>query len=397
MFRVSRLHCASSRYPASLQLAYWTKSKEFTLERRWATIPRLRTLLLHRPQLLHGEPISRPEIIRNTPDFWKVTGLSQSRLLLCAVLILAAAGCRAQNPPPNSSADRRIEVLVRSQFNVPSDYEVMLGGKTKSDIPGFSNLPVTFSHKGKQTTVPFLISSDGNTLARLEKFDISKDPSDSISIAKRPIRGDANAKVTVINFDDLECPFCARMHNELFPGTMDHYKNLVRFVYKDYPLVEIHPWAMHAAVDANCLADESTPAYWSFVDYVHSHGHEISGEGQDPAKAFLSLDEAARNEGKRANVSADKLNACLSKQDEAAVRASMREGANLGIEGTPQVFVNGERLNAGAVDTEMVWDAIDRALRAVGEQPPPRPEPPSAGAPEQSTAPAGAPAQPPSK
>ncbi len=290
------------------------------------------------------------------------------------MVILAAAGCRAQTPPPSSSADRRIEVLVRSQFNVPSDYDVMLGGKTKSDIPGFSNLPVTFSHKGKQTTVAFLISSDGNTLARLEKFDISKDPADTISVDKRPVRGDVNAKVTVINFDDLECPFCARMHNELFPSTLDHYKNQVRFVYKDYPLVEIHPWAMHAAVDSNCLAEQSSPGYWNYVDYVHSHGHEISGDGQDPAKAFLNLDSAARDEAKRLNLNTDKLNACLTKQDEATVRASMREGANLGIEGTPQVFVNGERLNAGAVDTAMVWDAIDRALRAAGEQPPPRPE-----------------------
>ena len=85
-------------------------------------------------------------------------------VLACALAAIVTLGCRAQNPPPNASVERRIEVLVRSQFNVPSNYDVSLGGKTKSDIPGFDNLPVTFSHSGKQTTVTFLLSKDGNTL-----------------------------------------------------------------------------------------------------------------------------------------------------------------------------------------------------------------------------------------
>ena len=76
-----------------------------------------------------------------------------------------------QTSPAASTVDRRVEVLVRSQFNVPPDYDISFGGKTKSDIPDFDNLPVTFTHSGKQTTVNFLLSKDGNTLARLEKPD----------------------------------------------------------------------------------------------------------------------------------------------------------------------------------------------------------------------------------
>lgn len=285
---------------------------------------------------------------------------------------IATFGCRAQTPPPTASVDRRIEVLVRSQFNVPPDYDISLGGKTKSDIPGYDNLPVTFSHNGKQTTVTFLLSKDGNTLARLEKFDISKDPQSIYSVDHRPIRGNPDAKVTVVNYDDLECPYCARMHEELFPATLDHYKGLVRFVYKDYPLVEIHPWAMHAAVDANCLADQNNDAYWEFVDYAHSHGHEIEGGRDDVKQAFNALDEQARAIGKKNNVNEGKLNECLAKQDESVVRASMREGEKLGIEGTPQLFVDGERVAPGAQPTSAVWDTIDRALKADGITPPQR-------------------------
>ncbi|HEY0797006.1 MAG TPA: thioredoxin domain-containing protein [Acidisarcina sp.] len=300
--------------------------------------------------------------------------LHRTRTLLCCALLLIGAGCKAQTSPENTKIDRRIEVLVRSQFQVPADYSVTLGSRGKSDITGYDSLPITFSPPGqpdKQQTVTFLVSKDGNTLARLEKFDLTKDPRDAIATAYRPIRGTDSAKVTIVNFDDLECPYCARMHQELFPATLDHYKGLIKVVYKDDPLIEIHPWALRAAVDTNCLGDQSSAAYWSYVDYVHSHGQEISGPEHDAAKASATLDRLAREEGVRQKLDPTKLDVCLAKQSgESVVRTSMKEAAALGIDGTPAVFVNGERVNGGAVPTEILWKVIDRALLAAGEQPP---------------------------
>ena len=296
--------------------------------------------------------------------------MSHSRLFSCCLLLVLAAGCRAQ-VPASPAVNRRIEVLIRSQFSVPSDYDVVLGARGKSDVPGYEALPVTFSHNGKQTMINFLISQDGNTLARLEKFDLSKDPASSIDVENRPTRGNAAAKVEIINFDDLECPYCARMNAELAPATLDHYKGLIKVVYKDYPLKEIHPWAEHAAVDANCLADQSPQAYWDDVDYVHTHGQDISGPTHEPAKSFAALDSIADTIARRSNVDTTKLDGCMKKQDLSTIDASLKLGTSLGIEGTPQVFVNGERLAGGARPLEEVWAAVDRALKAEGIQPPP--------------------------
>lgn len=302
--------------------------------------------------------------------------LYRTRILCCCLSLLIGAGCKAQSSPDNPKIDRRIEVLVRSQFQVPADYSVSLGHRAKSDISGYDSLPITFSPPspgGKSTTVTFLVSTDGNTLARLEKFDLTRDPRDTIATADRPIRGSDTAKVTIVNFDDLECPYCARMHQELFPATLDRYKGLIKVVYKDDPLIEIHPWALHAAVDTNCLAQQSPTAYWNYVDYVHSHGQDISGPEQDAAKAASTLDQLARDEGAREKVNAATLDLCLSKQEsESAVKASIKEAANLGIDGTPAVFVNGERVNGGAVPASVLWQVIDRALLAAGVQPPPQ-------------------------
>lgn len=314
--------------------------------------------------------------------------MSRTRLLVGLLAICMTAGCKAQpTPTPNAAntpldpatLNRHIEVLVRSQFNVPQDYSVTLGTRGPSLVTGFETLPITFTRGTKSKVENFLISKDGQTLARLETFDLAQDPVFSIDVAGRPIRGNPNAKVTVINFDDLECPYCARMHEALFPSTLERYKDKVRFIYKDDPLIELHPWAMRASVDANCLAAQSGDVYWTYVDYLHAHGQEVSGEDRNPAKSFAALDRIARQEATLAKLDSGKLDACLTKQDESQVKASAAEAENLKIDGTPALFVNGERID-GAIQEDMVWAVIDRALRAAGVEPPAAPAAPASPA-----------------
>jgi protein-disulfide isomerase len=311
------------------------------------------------------------------------------------VLMLAAAGCHAQNPsaggggklPPELA--RRVEILIRSRANLPPNYDMILGPRTKSDIPGFDEIVVVFSSDGKNSKpMTFLLSTDGKTLAQFNKFDISKDPKSLVSADGRPARGGpANAPVVIVGFDDLECPYCSRMHTQLFPALMQRYKDQVRIVYRDFPLDQ-HPWAMRAAVDANCLATESPEGYWNVVDYIHAHASEMGGSEKTLAKANETLDTIARDEGKKQKVNETALNACIEKQDDAPIRASMKMGSDLGVEATPALFINGERLE-GALPIEYVYKMIDNALVAAGQTPPAPVPVPSLNAP-----PATAPGQP---
>jgi protein-disulfide isomerase len=303
--------------------------------------------------------------------------------LLAGLLVLGLTmGCKAQTTPPSAASPsldpslaRRVEVQVRSEFELPADVIVRFGARKPSQFAGYQTLPVVLSHGAKTQEIDFLISDDNSKLVHMDTMDLAKDPADAIDIAGRPVRGNPAAKVTVVNFDDLECPYCARMHKELFPATMARYGDKVRFVYKDDPLTDLHPWAMHAAVDANCLAAQSASVYWNYVDYLHSHVEEISGDGRDVQKSFASLDRIAQQEGTLGKLKDEQLNACIAKQDETQVRASAKEADALGINGTPAVFVDGERVNGGAVPEDELWAAIDRALLAEGEQPPASPAP----------------------
>jgi protein-disulfide isomerase len=278
---------------------------------------------------------------------------------------------------------RRIEVMIRSRSQVPPDYQMAIGEPTPSEVQGYVQVVITFTANGNTSKpLPFLISTDGKTLAQFNKFDLSQDPRDKISAIGRPARGGPpNAPVLIVSFDDLECPFCAQMNALLFPAVLDRYKNQVRVVYRDLPLVDLHPWALHAAVDANCLAAASTAGYWNFVDYVHTHAADMAGTEKTQAKANQNLDKIALDEGARQQVNQADLAACVQKQDDSRVKQSMKEaeGDPLNLGSTPVIFINGEKVE-GVVSTDTLFHIIDAALIAAGQTPPPPPPPQQAPA-----------------
>jgi protein-disulfide isomerase len=286
---------------------------------------------------------------------------------LCLTLCFVPLGCSAQGNAGGSlpqDVRRKAESIVRAQYNVPPYVKMQFSDPKPSEVAGYDTVSITFTGQ-KVTTYDFLISKDRKTLARLEKMDLSADPMAKIDVKGRPVRGNPNAKVTIVNYDDFQCPFCSRMHSTLFPSLMKQYGDRVKIIYKDYPLVEIHPWAMHAAVDANCLADQNNDAYWEFADYVHANQTSISpprGTAQPNwTDSFNKLDTIAREQGKKHGVNEARLNGCMQKQDESAIRASMAEAEEMRVDSTPTMFINGERLS-GAIPEEEMKQILDRII-----------------------------------
>ena len=289
--------------------------------------------------------------------------------------MIGGLGCHAQTPPASPALtqeqlNRRIEVIVRSHFDIPPDVIVHIGVRGASDLPGYHIIPVTLT-QGDRTSPPFAfeISDDSKTFLRVDRYDLSMDPKLMAPTAGRPARGPANAPVTIVSYDDLECPYCSQMHAQLFPDAMKRYDGKLRIIYRDFPLMDLHPWALHAAVDVNCLAAQSEPGYWNLVDYIHAHGAEITGTDNKPETAFAGLDKLTADEGARQKVNLDGLKACVAKQDTAAVLASVQQGIAIGVESTPTLFINGEKMN-GARTEDLLWKAIDRAMTFEGVPPP---------------------------
>ena len=294
------------------------------------------------------------------------------------ILLLICLGCVAQSAPPDVAL--KIEHHVRSFYNIPADVKVTVGTISPStEMPGYDGVSVNIDGgDGKRKDYKFLLSKDRATMLRVTRFDLNKDPfaelMSKIDVTGRPSRGPKSAKVVVINFDDFECPFCSRMHQTLFPQIFKEYGDRVTFIYKDDPLTEIHPWALHAAVDANCLAAQNGDAYWDFADYIHANKREVDTE-KTPVARFDAIDKMTMLQGQKHNVDVVKLQSCVKAQNEDAVKASMKEAEGLGVNGTPALFINGQKID-GAVPIGEVRAALDAALRDAG-QPVPQHLPPA--------------------
>ena len=280
------------------------------------------------------------------------------------LLLVVCLGCVAQSASPDLT--RKIERQVRSYYNMPPDVHVTIGAPSPNpDFPNYESLTVTVDSGGKKQDLAFLVSKDRSSLIRMTKFDLTKDPlaekMSKINVTGRPTRGAKASKVVVVNFDDLECPFCSRMHQTLFPELLKEYGDRVTFIYKDYPLTEIHPWATHAAVDANCLAAQNGDAYWDLADYVHANQHEVNSE-KTPGARLEALDKLTMLQGQKHSLDVVKLQSCIKAQDESAVKASMKEAEGIGVEATPTLFISGEKID-GAVPISQLRAALDRALK----------------------------------
>ncbi|HEY1264679.1 MAG TPA: thioredoxin domain-containing protein [Terriglobales bacterium] len=272
--------------------------------------------------------------------------------------------------------ESRIQRQVRSYYNLPPSVKIAVGAPHGSEFKNYNELTVTLDAGDQdKKEYTFLVSKDGKTLVRFTRMDLTQDPyaavMKKIDLAGRPTRGNKDAKVVAVNYDDFQCPFCSRMHQTLFPELLKEYGDRVVFIYKDYPLSEIHPWATHAAVDANCLAAQNTDAYWEFADFVHSSQREFNAQKGLGAQ-FAALDRLTLQEGQKHGLNVAPLQACVQAQNEEAIKASKREAENIGVDSTPAMFVNGQKID-GALPIGEIRAILDSALQQAGVPAPAHP------------------------
>lgn len=270
----------------------------------------------------------------------------------------------------------RVEALLRRKADLPPGSTINIATLGPAKQPGFQRVSISFTNEGRTSkAIEFWLSDDTKTLEQVSTFDIAADPKTLLPPTDRPYRGGTKtAPVLIIGFDDLECPFCAKLHGSLFPLITERYGDKVHIEYRDFPLDQ-HPWAMRAAIDVNCLGAESPVGYWNAVDYIHAHAGDVGSDPKDAkaektvARAEQQLDGIVREEGTKQKVDMTKLNACLAKQDRTQVDASKQLAESLNLSSTPTLFINGDKVD-GAVPVEFVFGVIDTALRAEGVTPP---------------------------
>ena len=148
-----------------------------------------------------------------------------------------------------------------------------------------------------------------------------------VSIGTSPVKGNQDAPITVIEYSDYQCPFCARHYRDVMPTLQTEYidSGKVKFVMRENPLTNLHPQALDASMAALCA--ERQGKYWEMHDVLFSNQRQLSIPELKAYAVDLGLDSGDFNE-------------CLdSKETQGAVYSDLASGAKLGVRGTPGFFI----------------------------------------------------------
>ena len=161
-----------------------------------------------------------------------------------------------------------------------------------------------------------------------------------------------SAKVTLVEFGDYQCPTCANMHGPV-KQLIEEYKGQVLFVFRNFPLIQIHQNALRASYAAEAAGSQGK--FWEMHDELYGNQPAWS-ENSDPDKLFKK---------KKKNVGLDeKLYSEALKSDAVAKKVSrdLKDGADLGINGTPTFFINGQQYY-GTLSYEGLKKEIDAEIK----------------------------------
>lgn len=316
-------------------------------------------------------------------------------ILFCAVLLTLGASAGVVRAASDDSSPRagtaepsnvQLQLFLQRHFRLSSASDVEVGPRRASSIPGLSTRTVSVHNDaGQSATFAVYTDATGKTaiLSDVEAGPVTpgplhglwsrslrtvNQPADSpvksvlitdspgkaivgtvldlsnpwgrINLSKlhlddRATLGPDDAPVTIIEFGDLECPFCARAFSEIETVVNTTYKGKVRLIFKHFPL-SMHPWAMQAAIAAECVRRQNPQAFWSFVSDIYRDQGTINPQNlRDHVNAYvgqLGLDQQT-------------LNACvMAPAAEAQVTQDRDDGNAIAVSSTPTFLVNGIEL-----------------------------------------------------
>ena len=237
------------------------------------------------------------------------------------------------------------EAFVRTLFAWGPDFVMKLGPLAQSAAPDFYRVPLQVTYKGQTEAGEVFVSKDGKTLFRGEMFEIGTDPFAGTRAKLRldgdPAKGPADARVTVVEFSDYQCPHCRQLFSVM--QVIEQKYPQVRVVHKDFPLAAMHPWATTAAVGGRCAFAQSPEGFWVVHDMIFENQDVISSE---------NVYEKVVDFAVRAGLDKEAFKVCLALPDaKAAIQADVDEGKAVQISSTPTVFVNGRPVIGGDENT----------------------------------------------
>lgn len=174
----------------------------------------------------------------------------------------------------------------------------------------------------------------------------TKTPGLRLATSDDPTLGPLNAKVTVVEFGDFECPYCGQAFT-IIREISTLYKDRVRFIYRDFPLETLHPNAINSAQAGECAHEQGK--FWLYHDKLFRNQSRLDKASLKNYAKQVGLDEA-------------RFNTCLESARYAQeVAQDFDDGVKAGVKGTPTWFINGQKVE-GVIPLEVFKQIIDLEL-----------------------------------
>jgi protein-disulfide isomerase len=274
---------------------------------------------------------------------------SVARAITAALALASTAGCASRDP----SEEQIKAVLVRKPEILYAVIEAH---------PAEFMAVVDRAARASQATRQAQSARDDSL--RIE--DELRHPKVAV-LERRAVLGNPRAPITIVEYTDLQCPFC-RQERDVLVQLFRHYGDSLRLVVKQMPVTELHPHAMDGALMFEAVARQDPNKAYRLYDDVYEHQEQFAAQGQ----AYLERSVTA--------IGADLPRALRDQRSEdirAVVKADIAEGRRFGFTGTPGFLVNGVSLQ-GAYPLQAFQQLIDRqlasrALSTGAARAPPRP------------------------
>ena len=164
-------------------------------------------------------------------------------------------------------------------------------------------------------------------------------------------QGPAHANVTLVEYGDYECPYCGSAYT-IVKQLQEQMGTQLRFVFRNFPLSEAHPHALHAAIAAEAVGAHGEDEFWQMHDTLYENQDALEDED------LVGYAEAIGVPG------AEVINAFSGGEIADRVRADFRSGIRSGVNGTPTFFVNGERYDGNWSDAHALLAALRHAAQS---------------------------------
>lgn len=258
--------------------------------------------------------------------------------------------------PLGSDAAPQIMSYVREAFKLPATAQIAVGSFKASSYPNFLETVITLDDgKRKQAQTAYVTADKryvvlGNIFLLMSEREVMS----RISLANQASLGPAKAPVTIVEYADLQCSTCQRMQVFLETDLLPKYGDKVRVVFKEFPLVSMHEWALTAAIASQCAYQINPSAFVLYRSLIFQHQSGISAANVRDALVIY---------GQQAGLDRLELAACIdSKASLPRVEENLHEGQALNVISTPTFFING-RILVGGTSPPDFYKVVDEVLR----------------------------------